>query len=199
MRQSRNKLQVSARAVEQTVAAVAVAFGVGRKHILNTRCQDPRAVAARHEAWRLLIPSPDVSVASLARLWPCDHTTVLDALNGGRRRRRAAETTGMSAPCIWDDERDALILKLRDESGLSGSQIARRVPFEASRLAVLARLWRLDGGEAAARDAEDQPRRDTVRKARIGYRGKTGRWDDDLFEPWAVRKARLAAERSTSA
>lgn len=102
----------------------------------------------------------------------------------------------MNIPSTWNDERDALILKLRDESGLTGSQIARRVPFAVSRSAVLARLWRLDGGEAAVADADDRSRRAAVCRARIGYRVKTGRWDDDLFEPWAVRKARLAAERA---
>lgn len=96
----------------------------------------------------------------------------------------------------WNDERDALILKLRDEGGLTGSQIARRVPFAVSRSAVLARLWRLDGGEAAVSDVADQPRRGAIRTAKRGFRGNTGRWDDDLFEPWAVRKARRAAERA---
>lgn len=96
----------------------------------------------------------------------------------------------------WDEDRDALILKLRDEGGLTGSQIARRVPFKVSRSAVLARLWRLDGGEAAEADAADRPRRHAARRRPATPRRPTGRWDDDLFEPWAARKARLAAERA---
>lgn len=105
----------------------------------------------------------------------------------------------MNIPSTWNDERDALILKLRDESGLTGSQIARRVPFGVSRSAVLARLWRLDGGEAAVEDANDRPRRHAARRKPAAPRRPTGRWDDDLFEPWATRKARLAAERAASA
>lgn len=94
----------------------------------------------------------------------------------------------------WDDERDALILKLRDESGLSASQIAARVPFTTTRSAVCGRLWRLDGGV-------DGPRSKHSKRPRVfnpnPNRLRTGRWDDDLFEPWAVRKARLAYERAT--
>lgn len=97
----------------------------------------------------------------------------------------------------WNEDRDALILKLRDEGGLTGSQIARRVPFEVSRSAVLARLWRLDDGEAAKADAADRPRRHAACRKPAAPRRPTGRWDDDLFEPWAARKARLAAERAT--
>lgn len=96
---------------------------------------------------------------------------------------------------FWNDERDALILKLRDESGLSASQIAARVPFKASRSAICGRLWRLDGGVDGPRSKH--PRRPKVFNPFPKKATRTGRWDDDLFEPWAVRKARLAYERAT--
>lgn len=82
---SGTRRQVSARAVSIAIAGVSAKHRVDRDLVVDTQCLDPRAVAARHEAWKLLV-QPGVSIASIARAWPCHHTTILFAL--GRTGRK---------------------------------------------------------------------------------------------------------------
>lgn len=84
---STNRSQVSPRAVSIVAAGVAAKHRVDQKYVVDTQCLDPRAVAARHEAWKLLV-QPGVSIASIARAWPCHHTTILFALGRTGRKHR---------------------------------------------------------------------------------------------------------------
>ena len=52
--------------------------------IIRSRYRGKLAVEARWEAWRRLA-KPTTSVISIARAWPCNHTTILSALEGGKR------------------------------------------------------------------------------------------------------------------
>ncbi len=61
--------------VERAIAEMAAKHGIDAELIRNSRGR--RAVChARWEAWEALA-KPGVSVASIGRAWPCDHTSIL--------------------------------------------------------------------------------------------------------------------------
>lgn len=77
-----DRLAFAEEVVTRTVSLVALELGVSAKDIRDTSCKRPEIVAARWTAWRTLVAlHPHHSVSSLARLWPCDHSGILYALN----------------------------------------------------------------------------------------------------------------------
>lgn len=66
-------------AKETRVSASLIRPGINQKPSVRGRPGSDRAVAARWKVWAELA-RPGVSVASIARIWPCDHTTIRHAL-----------------------------------------------------------------------------------------------------------------------
>lgn len=75
--------------IERVLAEVAARHGVDPEAVRGPRGR--RTIYhARWEAWRELA-QPGVSIASIARAWPCDHTSILYGLwrlAGGEAKAR---------------------------------------------------------------------------------------------------------------
>ncbi len=92
----------------------------------------------------------------------------------------------------WTPERTALLLDMRAR-GLAISAMAKRLGPEVTRSAVSGKLSRLEG---RAKRYESQTRYKP--KPRKYTAHITGDWDQQTFEPYAVRKERLAVERANA-
>jgi chromosomal replication initiation ATPase DnaA len=83
---SARRRQVSPARVDRVVREVAQEWGVPESEIRGKRRGRMR-VLARHEAWRR-IAGPNVSIASIARAWPCHYTAVLHGLGRIKKDRK---------------------------------------------------------------------------------------------------------------
>lgn len=84
--------QVRPSEVDAVAREVAREFGVPEHELRGPSRRRP-VYAARKEALRRLA-KPNVSLASIARAWPCDHTTVCYSL--GRLSRTSVRASAIS-------------------------------------------------------------------------------------------------------
>jgi hypothetical protein len=67
--------------VDRITSEVAAEHGLAPECLRDMkRFRQRKYTKPRHEAWRRIV-QPNTSIVALARLWPCDHTTILFALN----------------------------------------------------------------------------------------------------------------------
>lgn len=84
---STNRRSVPPSVVTRVIADVAQEYGVAPDVMRNTRRRGKRLTQARREAWRRLA-KPNIAVISIARAWPCDHTTILHGLGVTNQDRK---------------------------------------------------------------------------------------------------------------
>jgi len=90
----------------------------------------------------------------------------------------------------WTPELTARVIQMKRD-GLSGRQMAKRLGM--SRSAIVGKLFRM--GLCTGQNTKDPDYMDKVRASRRVIGGRND-WDAVLFEPYAVRKARLREERA---
>lgn len=78
------RLAATISAIEATVLDVAKELKLDPARIRGPESTKDRVHArARAEVWRRVC-RPDVSIASVARAWPCNNTSIMSALAGGK-------------------------------------------------------------------------------------------------------------------
>ena len=90
----------------------------------------------------------------------------------------------------WTPELTARVIQMKRD-GISGRKIAKIIGV--SRSAVAGKLFRM--GLCTGQNTKDPDYMEKVRQSRRVIGGRND-WDAVLFEPYAVRKARLKEERA---
>lgn len=82
-----NRKRVPDRRISRIVEEVAREYGVD-PGLVRGPSRRVKLREARHEAWRRLA-GPDVSIISIARAWPCHHTSILNGLGRIQKAKRS--------------------------------------------------------------------------------------------------------------
>lgn len=83
-----HRVHVPRSRILRVVDEVAAETGFSRKDIMGDSKRKPLK-EARWQAW-LRLCGPNDSIASIARQWPCDHSSIIHALNKLEEREAAA-------------------------------------------------------------------------------------------------------------